>query len=76
MPLLKTEKPITRKQDAPKVYRLNGAVYAIRRDVLMNENKIFTDNTKAVIMPQDRSIDLDRQLDFEFAEFLIKRVCT
>lgn len=76
MPLLKTEKPITRRQDAPKVYRLNGAVYAIRRDVLMNENKIFTDNTKAVIMPQERSIDLDRKLDFEFAEFLLKRVCT
>lgn len=76
MTLLKTEKPITRRQDAPKVYRLNGAVYAIRRDVLMNENKIFTDNTKAVIMPQERSIDLDRKLDFEFAEFLLKRVCT
>lgn len=74
MPFLKTEKPITRRQDTPKVYRLNGAVYAIRRDVLMNENKIFTNNTKAVIMPQERSIDLDRQLDFEFADFLLERI--
>ena len=73
VPFLKTEKPITRRQDAPKVYRLNGAVYAVRRDVLMNENKLFTGNTRAVIMPQERSIDLDSQLDFEFAEFLIKR---
>jgi N-acylneuraminate cytidylyltransferase/CMP-N,N'-diacetyllegionaminic acid synthase len=73
VPFLKTEKPITRRQDAPKVYRLNGAVYAVRRDVLMNENKLFTDNTKAVIMPQERSIDLDSQLDFEFAELLLKK---
>ena len=73
VPLLKTEKPVTTRQDAPKVYRLNGAVYAVRRDVLMNENKILTDNTKAVIMPQERSIDLDRPLDFEFAEFLLKK---
>ena len=73
MPLLKTEKPITRRQEAPKVYRLNGAVYAVRRNVLINENKIFTDNTKAVIMSQERSIDLDRPIDFEFAEFLIKK---
>jgi CMP-N,N'-diacetyllegionaminic acid synthase len=72
VPFLKTEKPMTRRQDAPKIYRLNGAVYAIRRDVLMDENKIFTNNTKAIIMPQERSIDLDRQLDFEFAEFLMK----
>jgi len=73
VPLLKTEKPVTTRQDTPKVYRLNGAVYVVRRDVLMNENKIFTDNTKAVIMPQEKSIDLDRPLDFEFAEFLIKK---
>lgn len=73
MPLLKTVKPVTTRQDAPKVYRLNGAVYAVKRDVLMNENKIFTDNTKAVIMPQEKSIDLDRPLDFEFADFLIKK---
>ena len=73
VPFLTTEKPIIRRQDAPKVYRLNGAVYAVRRNVLMNENKLFTDNTKAVIMPQERSIDFNRQLDFEFAEFLIKR---
>ena len=39
----------------------------------MNENKVFTDNTKAVIMPQEKSIDLNRPLDFEFAEFLIKK---
>jgi len=73
VPLLKTEKPVTTRQDALKVYRLNGAVYAVKRDVLMNENKIFTDNTKAVIMPQEKSIDLDHPLDFEFAEFLIKK---
>jgi len=73
VPLLKTEKPVTRRQDAPKVYRLNGAVYAVRRGVLMNENKIFTDNTKAVIMLHEKSIDLDRPLDFEFADFLMKK---
>lgn len=72
VPFLKTKKLITRRQDAPKVYRLNGAVYAIRRNVLMNKGKIFTNKTKAIIMPQLRSIDLDRELDFEFAEFLIE----
>ena len=72
VPLLKTKKPITRRQDAPKVYRLNAAVYAVKRDVLMNENKIFTENTRGVIMPQERSVHIDHQLDFEFAEFLMK----
>lgn len=73
VPLIKSDKVITRRQDAPDVYRLNAAVYAIKRDVLMNENKIITDNTMAVIMPQELSAHIDHEIDFEFAEFLIEK---
>lgn len=72
VPLLKTDNPICRRQDAPKVYRINAAVYVVKRDVLM-ENDVFTDNTKVVIMPQERSMHIDSALDFEIAEFLIKK---
>ena len=72
VPLLKTEKPIYRRQDSPKVYRINAAVYAIKRDILM-ESGIFTENTKAVIMPQDRSIHIDSLMDFKIAELLLGR---
>lgn len=73
VPLIKSDKVITRRQDSPDVYRLNAAVYAIKRDVLMNENKIITDNTMAVIMPQELSAHIDHEIDFEFAEFLIEK---
>ena len=73
VPLIKTEKPITRRQDAPKVYWINAAVYAIKRNVLMERNKIFTENTKVVIMPREKSVHIDHPLDFEIAEFLLKK---
>jgi len=73
VPLINNDTEITRRQDAPDVHRLNAAVYAIKRDVLMNECKIITDNTMAVIMPQDLSAHIDHTIDFEFVEFLIKR---
>ena len=73
VPLIKSDKVITRRQDAPDVYRLNAAVYAIKRDVLMNENQIITDNTMAVIMPQELSAHIDHEIDFEFVEFLIEK---
>lgn len=73
VPLIKSDKVITRRQDAPKVYRLNAAVYAIKRDVLMNEDKIITDNTMAVIMPQELSSHIDHEIDFVFVEFLIEK---
>lgn len=73
VPLIKSDKVITRRQDAPIVYRLNAAVYAIKRDVLMNADKIITDNTLAVIMPTERSIHIDHEIDFEFAEYLLEK---
>lgn len=70
-PLFKADKKLGRRQDAPKVYRVNAAVYAIKRNVLM-KGKIFTDKTRVVIMPQNRSSHIDSQDDFKYTEFLLK----
>ena len=76
VPLIKSDEVITRRQDAPEVYRLNAAVYAVKRDVLMNSNKIITDNTMAVMMSQELSTHIDHVVDFEFAEYLMKKELT
>jgi CMP-N,N'-diacetyllegionaminic acid synthase len=67
------EDPAVRSQDLPKLYRLNGAVYVTTRDVLMNGNKIVDDaSCSAVIMPRERSVDIDTAADFALAEQLLK----
>ena len=76
VPLIKSDEVITRRQDAPEVYRLNAAVYAVKRDVLMNTNKIITDNTMAIIMSQELSTHIDHVVDFEFAEYLMEKGLT
>ena len=73
VPLIQNDEIITRRQDAPDVYRLNASVYAIKRDILMNNNTIITNNTMAVIMPQELSAHIDHEIDFEFAEYLMKK---
>jgi len=70
-PLLSPDKPITRRQEAPKVYQVNAAVYVIKKEII-EAGKIFTSKTKAVIMPPERSIHIDTELDFKFAEYLLK----
>ena len=70
-PLFKTDNKLTRRQEAPKVYRINAGVYAIKRDVLMKD-KIFTDKTRAVVIPEERTSHIDTTLDFKFTEFLLK----
>jgi N-acylneuraminate cytidylyltransferase/CMP-N,N'-diacetyllegionaminic acid synthase len=60
------------RQQLGKYYRLNGAIYLARWDFLMERRSFFSENTYAYIMEPERSADIDRELDFKFAEFLIK----
>ncbi|MFZ3122402.1 MAG: acylneuraminate cytidylyltransferase family protein [Thermodesulfovibrionales bacterium] len=71
--LIQTEKTIDRRQDLPKVYALNGAIYVAQVDWLLNNKAFVTDETYAYIMPKERSVDIDNDLDFRFAEFLLLR---
>jgi len=69
----KLDRSITRRQDAPMVYAMNASIYVYKKDFLLNTDSVFSDNTMAVVMPEERSIDIDRPIDFEFVEFLMKR---
>jgi N-acylneuraminate cytidylyltransferase/CMP-N,N'-diacetyllegionaminic acid synthase len=73
-PSIKMKKEFTKRQDLPKIYRLNGAVYVTKRDVLMKENTILGKDTRAIIMPQNKSVDVDTNLDFKLAEILIEEL--
>jgi CMP-N,N'-diacetyllegionaminic acid synthase len=62
----------TNRQSTPKVYDMNDAFNAYRRETLLKKEPQFTDNTGLYVMPKIRSIDIDEELDFTYAEFLIK----
>lgn len=55
----------------------NGAAYATRRDALFDEGVIISRNTGVHIMPDNRSVDIDEEIDLLFAEFMLtkKEVC-
>jgi len=63
---------IVRRQDAPKSYDMNASIYIWKRDVVLNENSIFLEKTGLYVMPEERSIDIDTELDYKFVEFLMK----
>ena len=72
---IKTGLENKRSQDLPKLAIVNGAVYAVKYNVLMKKN-LITDNsnTSIYLMPRERSADIDEPFDFELAEFLFKRL--
>ena len=68
----KLEISILRRQDAPKCYDMNASIYIWKRDAILNEKSIFLEKTGLYIMPEERSIDIDSELDFKFVELLMK----
>ncbi len=66
----KLDKVIVRRQDAPKCFDMNASIYIWRRETLLNSASVFQKKTLLYEMPEDRSIDIDSELDFEFVSFL------
>ena len=62
-----------RRQDAPPCYDINASVYVWQRDALFQNNWIFFEDTLLYVMPRERSIDIDSELDFEFVEYLMHK---
>lgn len=63
---------VSRRQDAPKSYDMNASIYIWKRDVILNSDTLFLDKTGLYVMPEERSIDIDTELDYKFVEFIMK----
>ena len=70
--LLSNDDKSSRRQELPQTYAPNGAVYVVKRDVLLNENTVFGKDLRGVIMPSEESIDIDDYYDWFLAEMTSK----
>lgn len=53
-------------------YRLNGAIYIKAVQYINDKVNLLNNNDFAYIMPRERSIDIDKLLDFMIAEYLME----
>jgi CMP-N,N'-diacetyllegionaminic acid synthase len=60
-----------RRQDLPYACVLNGAVYVADTTWLIQENSFMSMNTKAYVMPKERSMDVDTIADFNYIEWIL-----
>jgi CMP-N,N'-diacetyllegionaminic acid synthase len=65
--------PVVRRQDAPLCFDMNASIYVWRRDRFLDRPAVFYDDTRLYEMPEDRSHDIDSELDFEWVTFLMER---
>jgi CMP-N,N'-diacetyllegionaminic acid synthase len=73
IPILGKEDQSARRQDNPKCYIKNGAVYVARWESLLDSDSFVTNDTLPYIMPHERSLDIDTPLDLLILEAYLNR---
>jgi len=66
------DKPILRRQDAPKCYDMNASIYIWNRDTILNQTNIFLESTGFYEMDEYSLFDIDTELDFKIVEMIMK----
>ena len=64
---------VNRRQDSPQCYDMNASIYVWRRATLLENDGLFTANTRLFVMPRERSIDIDSPADFEVVEWMMMK---
>ncbi len=57
------------RQQYPSTYYIDGSIYLGKWDVWYKKKDWFEVNSKAIITPEERSIDIDDEYDFNLAKF-------
>ena len=60
------------RQQLPKTYTINGAIYIVKIDLLDKMN-LYSDKGYIYIMDKVKSIDIDSEIDFELAKIILSK---
>ena len=72
LPYLEEEEGRMAAHELPTLYVRNCSIYATRRQIV-DSGQVIGGDCRGYLMPPERSIDINTELDFLFAEFLVKR---
>ncbi len=65
------EDKIENRQEKRPTYYPNGAIYIFKTE-LLKKKKYFSEKSFAYVMSRKSSVDIDDDMDFKYAEFLLK----
>lgn len=65
--------PVVRRQDAPRCFDMNASIYVWRVAPFLDDPSVFYQDTRLFEMPEDRSVDIDSELDFTLVELLLRK---
>ncbi len=63
-----------KSQDLPEIVSLNFAITIIDKSLMYKKGNVVGEHPKFLLLDKIESIDIDDMIDFEFAEFLYKKL--
>lgn len=69
--LIPSDGAIYRRQEAPPVFDMTTVAYAARPEFVLKAKSMFEGRVKAVVVPPERAVDIDTEMDLRFAEFIL-----
>lgn len=67
------EKIAPRRQELPRLYSVNGAIYVARVEALRRKRSFFMPGALGYVMARDHAVDIDDELDFALAQLLLEK---
>lgn len=62
------------RQELPPVYIRSGALYISRRYVIVDQNMLVGSDCRALVVPKERSVNIDSEADLAVAEYRLARM--
>ena len=61
-------------QDLPNIFSINYGISLIKRKDMLEYKNVVTENPTFIILDEIEGVDIDTELDFEFANYLYKKL--
>jgi len=61
------------RQLLPPAYQFNGAVDVAWYETIMDKELLYSGDVRGYVMPDERSVDLDEEIDFTLLEIVLKQ---
>ena len=70
---IKQDNRVSRRQDLPRIYQINGAIYISKMEDYLEKKSFYMGNNAYYLMDVVSSLDIDTYLDFQIAQVLISQ---
>lgn len=70
--LVQDDNRYVRRQDAPQVYDMTTVAWVTYPEFIMQNESIWDGRVRGIMIPPERAIDIDTELDFKIADFLMR----